>query len=516
MTFEHKRAMRSRSIVALSFFFAATSLGACAAPQGDDAEGQESNVTGGSSAIESPVVYLFDGAAAAGAPKCAGAMLGDKVAVTAKACAKEGMLVGRATEKDGRGTRAKITKVYVPEDAGADIAVVDLDKALGGTNAVITHMPLRAGYAVNGVADADGKGLFSPDEGEASSVSGSILEEDATHGVIVPKQGSEICDGDLGAPVCSSTGAKIGSFNVMGTCGLSGLVVGRAAPAPQAATGEDASACSGGAWKVAQLGRYADFLKQHAPKAFEPLRIDKPVLRNLAYAPEGLWGYKTNGDVAACTITTATLSPIAAKTASAKLGAKVSFANMDKKAAAWGRFGIAKKSDPKAMRWLPAKAIAPTKGTSFETSFEGIVTAEEEGDYLVAFRASANGGESWIECDVDGIENGFSSDKTVALRVGLADAPPETPPSEETTPQDTSPSTDPGYSDPPSDSSSSSSGETLGSGDEGDEDDDVPAKKKASESGCSVGRAGGAGGSSALGLAGTLLALAFGARRRRK
>lgn len=508
--------MRTRSIWSLSFVLAAASLAACAAPEGDDAEGQESNVTGGSSAVESPVVYLFESAAADAMPKCAGAILDEKIAVTAKACAKEGLIVGRAADKDGHAaTRARITKVFVPEGADADIAVIELDRAVGGTRAVLTHMPLRAGYSVNAVASADGQGFFSPDKGEAAQISASMIEETATHGILAPKQGSAICDGDLGAPVCSSSGAKIAGYNIMGTCGLSGLVVGRADAAANAnANANEGASCSNGKWKVAQLGRYADFLREHAPKAFEPLRIDKPILRNFPYAPEGLWGYETGGDVTACTLNAATLSPITASNPSAKITAKVAFGAMEKRAAAWGRFGIAKKSAPKEMRWLPAKALGSTKGQAFEAGFEGIVSALEDGDYIVAFRASANGGETWVQCDTDGIANGFSEDKTLALRVGLPEAPPETaPPAEETAPQDTTPSTDPGedYSDPYTDSSED---DVLGPSEEG-EDDDIAVKKGADSGGCSASGTGTGGASSSLAAAGLCLGLAFAARRRR-
>src|SRR5205085_1327273 len=152
----------------------------------------------------------------------------------------------------------------------------------------------------------------------------------------------EICDGDIGAPVCSSSAFKIAGKNLAGTCGLSGIVVGRseaAAPAssgPGAAAGEQparANACSGSAWKVANLGVHAEFLKKYAPKAFEPLKY----LAFIPYAPEGLYGYQTKGTVKTCTIETKDVAAMKAGADSAKLSAKVSFAGMDKKAAAFGR-----------------------------------------------------------------------------------------------------------------------------------------------------------------------------------
>lgn len=501
--------MRTRSLAALSFLIAAVGLGACAAPQeeGDEAEGQEANVTGGSSSVESPVLFLFDsGGTREAAPKCAGAMLDEKIAVTAKACAKEGMLAGRAEDKDGRGTRAKITKVRVPADADADIAVIELDKSLGGARALITHMPLRDNYSVNAFAATDGKGFFSPDKGEASSIKGAILEEAGKHGTILPAKGAEICAGDIGAPVCSTGATKIAGFDIRGTCGLSGIVVGKAvaaSTATQPATPAEAKECSSEGWKVVQLGRYADFLKQHAPKAFEPLVIDKPIIRRFPYVPDGLWGYKTNGKVAKCTVETTQLAAIKANDTS-KLSAKVSFDSMEKNASAVGRVGIAQKDKPTEIRWFAAKPLQATKGAAFESSFEGLVTAAADGDYLVSFRASANGGETWSDCGAP-----------LALRIGLETAPAETPPSQppagETTPQSEPPaSSNSDYSDPPADTSSSSEEDPLG------EEEDAPKKKKASESGgCAVSQTGtGAAGSSMLQLAGMMLGVGMILRRR--
>jgi hypothetical protein len=522
--------MRSQNVRwVLPLLVAAVGLAGCAAPSSDDgADDQTQDVTGGSSAIESPVVFLFESAAKDIAPKCAGAMIADKFAVTASSCAKVGLVLGHAADKDGHGARAQITKVHAPPGAASDIAVVELDKPLKGTHALITHMPLRDGYAVNAFAATDGKGLFAPDKNEASSIKGSMIEETTTHGSIVPEKGSEICDGDIGAPVCSSTGGKIAGFNLYGTCGLSGLVVSRATPAAAAAPGADpaaagtkpATTCSGGAWKVAQLGQHAEFLQTFAPKAFQPWFIDKPILRNYPYyAPDGLWGYKTKGDLKACTIDAATLASVAPGASSAKLTAKASFANMDKNAVAVGRFGIAPKSDPTKMRWLPAKALGTAGGNAFDTQFEGVVSADTAGDFVVAFRASANGGESWTSCDTDGIANGFAIEKALALKVVDAKTPstdPTTPPS---TPQSTDPSesgSEGTYQDPPASEGESSAGDP-GSSDP--EEETAPKKKDSGDNqGCSVASAGGSSGGlggSALPIAGVLFGLAALTRRRR-
>ena len=526
--------MRSRNLVSvLPVLVASLALGAfagCAAPASEASDDQSQDVTGGSSSIESPVAFLFEAtSAAADSPKCAGAMLSDTMAVTAKACAKEGLVVGRAADKDGRGERAKVKAVHLPTEADADIAVVELDKPLKGTNAVITHMPLRAGYAVNAFAATGGTGLFSalsPDKNDASTVKGTMTEESATHGSITPEKGSTICDGDIGAPVCSTTSFKvpIAHYNVYGTCGLSGLVVSRmatpATPAdPKAAPkAAETAGCSAGAWKVTQLGQHRDFLAKFAPKAFQPIVIDKPILRLLpGYAPEGLWGYKSKGDIKKCTLDTTKLDGVEPRAISGKLRATVSFAAMDAKATPFGRFGIALKNDPTKIRWMPAQRLDSATGAAFESKFEGVVSADVAGDYIVVFRASANGGESWTTCDTDGIENGYAADKSIPLTI--ADAVPTPPPAgsepppPSTTPQGETPTTP---SDPaPQD------GETVsdGSKENGSSDplpDFSPKKKGDSGSdggGCSMSSS---SMSSSLPIVGVLLGLVAMGRRRRQ
>lgn len=528
--------MRSNRLpLALSVLLA--SLAACAAPTEDDADEQTANVTGGSSKVESPTVFLFEESARE-TPKCMGALVADTFAVTMKSCAKEGMTLSRAKGKDA----VKVKAVHVPEEEDAEIAVVELDKAIKGTHARITHMPLRSGYAVNGVAAKDGSGLFAADEGDASQIQGSMIEETALYGAIKPKTGSEICAGDLGAPVCSTTGTKLFGIKIVGTCGLSGLITAPTeAPAQAAAQnlaeegegqqqgpaqtepqqGENAPEplrCSDRPWKVVQIGRYAEFIKQYAPRAFEPLRIDKPILRNIRYVPEGLWGYKTGGTVKSCKIDTTTLATTAPGAASPAITATVSFEDMQERAAAWGRFGIAPKSDPTNIKWLPAKPLGETRGKAFEAKFEGVVSAETEGDYVVAFRASANGGETWIECDTDGIENGFDIANGISLKVAPVEpstepsSPSEPPPS--TSPQDAPPSADEGngYSDPPP----YTSDEEEYTGPDDDEEEEAvfgQGKKKSDSGGCSA--SGATPASSGLPLLGVLVGLAALTRRRK-
>jgi hypothetical protein len=496
-------------------------LGGCAAPEADDTGDQTSNVTGGSGTVQAPVAYLFDSNVDSKAiPKCAGAILADKIVVTANGCAKEGMFVGRAADENGRVTIARVTAVHVPDGQNADIVAAEIDKPLGGVFARITHMPLRDGYDIDSIATADGTGLFSPFEpkkGDAASIKGALVDEDGTHASLVPAKDTQICDGDLGAPVCSSTGFSILGHNIAGTCGLSGIVVGRMGTQPAAATKDPKASCSNGKWKVASLGQYASFLKPLAPKAFEPLRIDEPIIRDFAYVPDGLWGYKTKGDVKECKITTAKLDDVAPNVVTPRIDATVTFANMDKYAAPFGRLGIAPKSDPTKVLWLPSRKVGSEKGASFTSSFGGNVSAEAAGDYVVVFRASANGGESWVECDTDGLANGFSVDKALTLKVAQpGGATP--PPSGNGNPGGATPqNNNPGASDPPPPADPSTEDPSEASDPEGDPastkpegDDKKPSKSKG---GCS--QTGGSPLGSSLPAFGALLALAALTRRRR-
>ena len=474
----------SRLALALPVLAVSLALGACAAPSDESTDGTSQDVTGGTEAIESPVVFLFaKGSAADASPSCAGAMLSDTMVVTAKACVKDGMIIGRAADSDGHGARANVKAVHPADDATVPVVVVELDRALAGTHAVITHTPLRDGYKVNAFAATDGKGWFTPGKGEASTVDGNVTEETDFIASITPDKGQEICDGDVGAPVCSSVGGHILSYELPGgTCGMSGLILSRVDPT--AATTGTTKGCSSAPYQVAKLGQYHDYRAKYAPGAFQPLVIDKFILRDFPYAPDGLWGYKTKGDIVACTLGSTALSALKPGVSTANLNAKVSFANMDTKAAPYGRFGIAPKSDPTNMRWLPAQKMDDASGAKFDTSYQGTVNAAKDGDYIIAFRASANGGETWTECDTDGIANGFTPEK--ALQLTISDATGTTTPpagSSTTTPQNTTPP-----SDPPStggEEATNEDGTPLPTTSDPTSDDDQPTTAKSSSGGCS-------------------------------
>src|SRR5262249_53253165 len=153
-------------------------------------------------------------------PACSGAMLSEHIAVTAKSCAKVGLIAGRAAVWSGKAWRASVTAVHVPPGKGAGIAVGALGREPHGVPPVLTHIPIRDNYSVNSFATESGRlPVISPGQGDAASIRGGMLSETATHSFIDPKDGKEICSGDVGAPVCSSNGLKLFGFTVFGTCG---------------------------------------------------------------------------------------------------------------------------------------------------------------------------------------------------------------------------------------------------------------------------------------------------------
>jgi hypothetical protein len=514
----------------LAGLLAASTTAGCASEEEDIEDGSQ-DVVGGTSKVESPVVYLFDGTNR-GTPTCSGALLGSRVAVTAKACAKTGMTIARAADRNGQGKRARVTQVEIPDGLDADIAVVAFDASIGGPHAVITHAPLKDGYSVNSRASSPSTtGREDTVEGptQAASIRARMVSETDAHGEILPASGSQICNSDLGAPVCSSIQASsLFGTKVTGTCGLAGLVVGPSdAPAPTttapppgstAAPQLEGRACSSNAWKVAQLGRYAEFLRRFAPDAFEPIKVEGLFGNSNTVVPADLWAFRSNGTVRACKIETPTLAPVPVG-GEARLTARVSFSNLQERAAPWGRFGIALKSAPTKVRWLPATPSNERTGTSFETSFSGAVSANVDGEYVVMFRASANGGETWTTCDTDGMENNFSLEKALALKVGtgVAGTPATTTPgTAPATPTDPSPASDAPSPTPAADSSSSSDGtsdETTPEGDESAAADKDKKKKTKKEGGCSAAPVG-TGSSRYAPVLGLLLGLGVLGRRR--
>src|SRR5262249_7779273 len=147
--------------------------------------------------------------------RCVGALLSDTMAITAAACAKTGLFVGRATDQeDDQPTRGKITTVHLPTEPNPDIAIVELDRKFSGTHAVIAHIPLKDGYTISSVASDNSGGFLAPRQGQSASVSGRMISETDTESLLVPKTGTKICAGDLGAPVCSSSSTQFNGVKV--------------------------------------------------------------------------------------------------------------------------------------------------------------------------------------------------------------------------------------------------------------------------------------------------------------
>ncbi len=147
------------------------------------------------------------------------------------------------------------------------------------------------------------------------------------------------------------------------------------------------------------------------------------------------------------------------------------------------------------------------------------MTADKDGEYIVGFRASANGGESWSLCGIEGIEKNGAVEKGLSLKVGNAPSTPTTPEGPGTsTPKDT-PQTpgSPDYSDPPATSSSNDS-DLPSSSPEGDptgEDEVTPAKKKKTDSGGCSAAPSSSSTTAGLPMIGLLLGVAALLRRRR-
>jgi MYXO-CTERM domain-containing protein len=507
----------------LSLTVTASLAAACLAPEDDEAEEQGDAVTGGKSEDDTPLVYLTSRAEPFRVT-CVGTMLNDRMAVTSAACANRDFLVKRAA-KDKK-TVSAIRQVHVPPTpaggAAVEIAVVELETPIKGEKSRIAGMDLSKDYKVVG-ANTFGGALS-----DASIVKGTMQGVTATHGLIVPDRGKQICDSDVGAAVFRKAPGKFLFFDT-GHWELSGLIVGRdgvsftsslpisatdagtydggeydggagtdaAVPTTDSPTTPVQQACSGGAWKVAPLAIHATFLKQLAPEAFpEPKPSGSgggfPGFPGFPLPFPGGGGGMGNANLRSCTLVTTSLPPTRTSTRSQTIQARASFVNVPN-GQAMGQFGIAPRNNPTAMTWTPAVAIDPTTTQNFDARFEGGVDAPStEGEYLVAFRASGNGGQSWTECDTDGSDNGYSPTRAILMQVTLNAA---------TT---TNPYTPPDYTRNDSDDNDFNTPPTPVT---------PPKKKKSSDSGCAVTTTPTA--SSGLPVVAALLGLAAIFRRRR-
>ena len=96
-----------------------------------------------------------------------------------------------------------------------------------------------------------------------------------------------------------------------------GTPLGQSAPPSQRE-----NRCSSGIWQAAPLGRYAAFIRRFAPQAFQPIKEDHTFRSDSDFVPDGLWGWKSGGEVRTCRIDTRELRPTT-PTTSAMVVAKV-------------------------------------------------------------------------------------------------------------------------------------------------------------------------------------------------
>ena len=372
---------------------------ACSTSASDDAGTDTANATGGTSGKDASFVYVFSPASEN--PVCTGALIADKAVVIARSCLAEDLQVSLGKRGDDPlfFNKAKVIKSHVPDRLPADIAVLELDSKIASPNNMVTRYPLRAGYTVYARQSASegflGLGGASP--GTTTRLLGALVNTTDTQASLLPGTGSKLCTQDLGAMVCSST-EKTDLFDLTprDKCGLAGIVVA----APEGGL-LDKNGCSNEAWKVAPLGLYEEFLSQFAPNLFKPYTSGGLLGTGLGaktFVPDGLWGYDSAGDVASCSIETATLEN-AKKFEMRSVRAKASFKGMAKHAEAVGQIGIASKDAPNTIWWTPATRGSLTATEAFDDTFTQEIGANADGEYIVTYRVSANGGESWTRCD---------------------------------------------------------------------------------------------------------------------
>ena len=441
-----------RSVVALVLLSSSVAVVACTAGGSDDAASQVANATGGDPQNEASFLHVF--APNEPTPVCAGAVIADKAIVVPRTCVADGLEVGLASRGDRPYSfnKAKVTKVHVPAEGPADIAVLEIDKKLTSSANLVTRAPLKSGYTIFARQSVE-DGIFGNPVGATTQMPGALLWATETRATLQPAAGTKLCKRDLGAMVCSSTEPTgLLGFGPRDRCGLAGIVV-----APPDSGVLDANECSDEAWKIAPLGLYRDFLTPFAPKLFSPI-VDREIFGTSTYVPEGLWGYDSAGDVKSCELSTTKLE-LATKNAKQLVRGKASFDGMAKHADAVAEFGLARKAAPNVITWIPATRGSLVKTVTFDDTFTADIGAALDGEYIVTLRVSANGGESWTRCD--------DPAKPLALDVGDgampakdAGAPPPV-------------TKDAGTPPPPTpDAGSSSDAGAPGGGSIGDDDDD--------------------------------------------
>jgi MYXO-CTERM domain-containing protein len=404
----------------------AAAFGAGCTTSGQDAASQRGGITGGKDEADSPLVLLLPSTAGNAKPACVGTLLGERVVVTERHCADKRLIVKRASAKSTDVARVQNIR-YPDEDAEEDesaIALIELDGPLPGKLAKIAPMDMVDGYHVVGA-----KSLGTGGE-SATRVKGKMKLQTATEGLLEPEKGKLFCDSDVGAAVFRKM-----QTNRHTAWELSGVIIDRG-PVPPPQTGATPPpagdpSCSANPRRVAPLALHAEFFQEFAPEAMPP-QEPKPDTNGGGFPlPDTNASGELPPSLRACNLVTETLAPRKSGERTAVIQAKATFTNATKESIV-GQFGVAPKDTPAGMTWAPAILFDPPAGPTFDSQFEGGVDAPAaEGDYIVAFRASADGGRTWTECDLDGSENGFAAEKALSLQVSSV-APPITNPAPET------------------------------------------------------------------------------------
>ncbi len=473
----------------------------CGAPALDDVDGQGAAVTGSDETEKnSPLVYVFDDKDSAAGPVCMGAKIGDKHVLTVKGCGSDSSVVRQASA-DGATKPIAISKVLTPTGSStadtSDLRVLELASKIEGPDVKLGALTLKDGYTVLGANTLD------PKDKNAVEVEGRIESQTGAVGkLVLTERDQQLCATDLGAPVFAKKPKRAWYTAWLFKTGdwvLSGMVSGRSAATDTAATPSDTSktdpstatttsidkGCANGPWSAAAVAAQAGWLAKFAPP--------KPTPK-----PPNAGSPATKAELQSCSIVTQTLAEVKSGARTAVLEATATYTNL-RAGEARAQIGIAPKAAPTKMTWTPA-TVAETTGARADVRIQGGLDAPTtEGDYVVLFRASADGGLTWTDCDLDGSQNGAS--QTLALRVSAA-APATTTPAPAA---DYNPSSDPSDSD--SDSTTSRDDESGPT--------EEAASKPAAGGGCSVSQPTSGAPSRGLGGAVLLLGLAAVVRRRK-
>jgi MYXO-CTERM domain-containing protein len=506
---------RTTSLTLAAFLAASCGAVACAPPEVDDVDGQGAAVTGSSDTeSSSPLVYVFDSKDTKAKPACVGVKIGEKYVLTVKGCGSDSSVVRQAS-KDGATKPLSVTKIHAPPSSSSssttttetsELRVLELASKIQGPDVKLGPLALKDGYTVLG-ADT-----LNAEEKDAALVDARIESQTGAVGkLVLTEKDQHLCKTDLGAPVFSKHPTRVWGFLwKTGDWVLSGMVSGASTAtatnegtAPPSATDTTGATgatgtegCSSAPWNAAAVSAQSAWLAKFAPAQESPSSPSSPSGgSSVATTPKPT--------LQACSLVTQKLPEVKTGARSALVEAKATYTNLTT-GAARAQIGIAAKATPTKMTWTPA-TVAESTGERVDVRIQGGVDAPgAEGDFLVLVRASADGGLTWTECDLDGSANGASPSQALALRVAS------------TAPATTTPAPASNYSPSASDDGASSdTSKKKTAAEEGDSTTAIKTSKKAAAGGCSVSQPTSSTPSQGLPAAGLLLGLAALARRRK-